>query len=1307
MASPRLLINCANATYAANYLQGSDTLSEQSHYTVIVDTLEIQPLQQGLGQTACLNFIASDGYTRSLNTTLLSIEDKGVIGANHADKGTCKRRYQLTLGARITLLDGSQHSRIFIDTNLCDILTLLLAGAGYHEGQISFTLATALPVLGQCVQAMESNKAFFNRLLRQYGLFYWFNSTGSDSGIVISDNNSSSPYLERGLLQVHHGVGFNPENFSSQQVSDLAAQGFVGFTQCQYTTQIKLGIASAVSNEYRLEGENLAPNNFAQPVSLTSGQAANVAQHQSQALNRFEQVITLTGNVPDIFAGCSFSLHDTSGINASGDYICISVLHVCQQPSDETSQDGLSKYHCVVKAIPRSQPFKLPFEAFVPLPMVFSAKVESISSAATLTDSGDYFTKANFDETARQPLTGTQPLRKLVNYACANQPQATGWHFPMVDNSQVLIGCLNNDPSQAYLIGFDMNEEQPAVVNSENHFHNRLLSRSGHELRFDDDDIIPTIILQTLGGEHYLELNAHTEGQQYIKWLSRLGTISFHAADKLLFSTELGNIDVRIGGYQHIDAKKSVSISVEADNIIKKDSLDIQSATHISHTAKKILAKSNGGTSFLTERSLNAAANSNIIWQSEQGEITISAPLGSTLVNADGNISITGTGSGDITLFNQEGMIKLGSNGNVELIGKDILTLKGQMITFDGDVAYDIESPISASEPSAGQPPTVGRIANFSLGGGSIDGTTQALELEYFYDTGEPVEDIAFEVCDATGKIHQGTLVDGLAVLGGIPVGQYEINYLATNDDDEQALIALRTNFKQHLNSMLAEIRTKAAIEDALFEQQSLFTQWAIQLGATMTGVYEGGESLVTGVADIVVLAVDINIQVYSACYDVINSLARGDIAAVKLQLETILAHSEKSLQGLTDAFELLVTIIEDEETRNALASFPGDYLDAHSFVEKHRIGGIFLFEILLAVLTAGVGSAVSAASKSKHVVKASKSLNAIADILKRKRLNIKKPHALSSAQPKAIAKIDKPIAELTVQKNRIQDSQTSHVKSAFAANILSKKSIFNNFDEIQSALAASRRQLIKTGKYQSKYTPTEMEYLVQQGKLEERYVVTLQKKKSSDNVVGFKRDSSRTTTWTTTVDQLENADSDPKLISDLNGMHYDPKAEYELIIIDQGKYYQTDGGLTFIPTYKNTAKLGKAEFTKDFSPEQIDHVMSPEYSKEYSNLMDEYKAKGLNPYSKDDIKDYIDDKFINNPEGKSNFKARHEFTLEIGTNEHFSGDGLTKTNGESGFLLKGQHGTLETITFEKSPATIAELEAKGAIIRLPAKPIN
>ncbi|WP_343817921.1 contractile injection system protein, VgrG/Pvc8 family, partial [Colwellia asteriadis] len=489
MATPRLLVTCANTVYAANYLQGSDTLSEKSHYTVIVDTLDITTLQQGLGQPACLNFIASDGYARPLNLTLLAIEDKGLIGANLAQRDSLKRRYQLTLGPRLALLDQQQHSRIFIDVNLTDLLVKLLSDAGYHEGQVSFTLATPPPHLSQCVQAMESNAAFFNRLLRQYGLFYWFDSVGDDAGIVISDNNSSSPYLERGLLQVHHGSGFSADIVPSQSVSDIAAQGFVGFTQCQYTTQVSQGLASAISADYRLEGEDLTAHNYAQPVSLTADAASTVAQHQSQALNIFEQVITLTGNVPDIFAGCSFSLHDTSGINASGDYLCINVEHFCQQPSDETSQDGLSKYYCVVSAIPRSQPFKLPFEEFAPLPMVFSAKVESITASATLTDTGEYFTKLGFDQSAQAPLTSTKPLRRLVNYACANQPHATGWHFPLIDNTQVLIGCLNNDPSQAYLLGFDMNDDQPAVVNSENHWYNRLISRSGHELRFDDDDI--------------------------------------------------------------------------------------------------------------------------------------------------------------------------------------------------------------------------------------------------------------------------------------------------------------------------------------------------------------------------------------------------------------------------------------------------------------------------------------------------------------------------------------------------------------------------------------------------------------------------------------------------------------------------------------------------------------------------------------------------------------------------------------------------------------------------------------------------
>jgi len=1274
LTSPRLLITCANANYAANYLKGSDTLSDQTQYVVIVDTLNTQPLQQGLGQTVCLTFVASDSYTRTLNTTLLAIEDKGLIGANRQQQNTLKRRYQLTLGSRLSLLDNTQHSRIFIETELSEILSSILSGAGYHSDQIKFSLASSLPLLDQCVQAMESNLAFFKRLLRQYGLFYWFDSTGSDAGLVISDNNSSSPYLARGLLQVHHGDGFNSERSSSQLVSDNSTKGFVGFTQCQQSTQMKTGLASATANDHRLAGEDLAAHNFAQPVSNKADQASKVAQYQSQALNRFEQVLILTGNVPDIFAGCSFSLSDNSGINVSGDYLCIAVEHHCQQPSDETSQDGLSKYHCVVKAIPRSQAFKLPFDAFPPLPMVFSAKVESLSPLPTLTDSGEYFTRLNFDKTANEPMNNSQSLRKLVNYACAHQPQATGWHFPLAHDAQVLIGCLNNDPSQAYLIGFDMNEEQPSIVNAENAFHNRILSRSGHELRFDDDEKIPNVILQTLGSEHYLELNATTQGQHFIQWISRLGSISLHAAKELSLATDEGDIAVNVGGYQHVDAKEGISFEVAGNAIT------IQSATHVQQTAQNIALDAEENITLLTGRSIKTAANSKIMLQAEQGDLTISAPQGSTVINANGNISIEGTGSGDITLFNQGGMIKLDSGGNVELIGKDVLTLNGQMVTLDGEVSYDNQSPTTASEPNVPSPNTIGRIAGLGLSQNEeLNAETTSLELSYFDNQGNPVEDIEFEVIDNTGSKYLGQLQSGIATLDNLPIGQYEINYLGTSSTEENKLVELRNTFKKHLANMLVEIREKAAQQDALFEQESLFTQWCIQTGAAMTGVYQGGKSLVTGIADLVTLAIDVNIQVYSACFDVINSISRGDQQALKLQLETILANSEKTASSLTEAFELLVTIMEDEETRDALANFPEQYFNAHSFVDKHRIGGIFLFEILLAILTAGAGSAVSAASKSKHLSKANKSLNDIAELLKRKRLNKKQTHALETTNTRAVAKIEKSSNKLEAPKFK----RLPHPVS---------------LDDALNRLKLARQNIMKHG-YRAKYSDDELLTMAQAGKVaNERFHVRIMdanylEYKGKPGALGQAFDGTSghgAKYWSTTFDQLEDADSDPKLISLKLGLDYDPNKSFVMVLVDTEKAKEIADTHSMIPTFDNLGTFTKQELPNNYTAAEIDKLMTPNFQAQYSKLYKEALNSGFmeTEWDANGALKYLNNS-VDDPELLKLMKKRLKMQNDLGNNQHFLGNGLTKT------LLpnNGQYGAVETFNFERKFINLKEFD--------------
>ncbi|GAA0824238.1 hypothetical protein GCM10009111_34870 [Colwellia asteriadis] len=374
-----------------------------------------------------------------------------------------------------------------------------------------------------------------------------------------------------------------------------------------------------------------------------------------------------------------------------------------------------------------------------------------------------------------------------------------------------------------------MNDDQPAVVNSENHWYNRLISRSGHELRFDDDDIIPNIILQTLGGEHYLELNAHTEGRHYIKWLARVGSISFEAAEDVRFSAghPEGNIDMSIGGYQRIDAKSSVDITVNADQITKRNSLEIQSGTHVNHTAKNILLESRGTTSLLTERSISAVANQNILWQSEQGNLSITAPVGSTLLNADGDIRIEGTGSGDIILFNEGGMIKLDSGGNVELIGSDVLTLSGQVVTLDGEVAYDIESPVSASAPSAAQPPAITRVSSFNLTKYGTTPPAQDIELEYIYQDGEPVQEAPYTLILNDGTTIEGTLdTSGKANLSGMPPGQYTVQY----GEDARDYTPIENTTP---NPLYGQITPKAAIEMVESGDTSLLSEaGAIAAGA-------------------------------------------------------------------------------------------------------------------------------------------------------------------------------------------------------------------------------------------------------------------------------------------------------------------------------------------------------------------------------------------------------------------------------------------------------------------------------------------
>ena len=293
-----------------------------------------------------------------------------------------------------------------------------------------------------------------------------------------------------------------------------------------------------------------------------------------------------------------------------------------------------------------------------------------------------------------------------------------------------------------------------------------------------------------------------------------------------------------------------------------------------------------------------------------------------------------------------------------------------------------------------------------------------SLTLEYFYDNDRPIQEVDFEVLDSIGNSHKGVLQSGISTLEGLPEGRCEITYFGISETEERELKQLRQDFKHHLNNMVAEAKENSIRENALFEQESFLKQWAIEVGARATGLIDGAQSLISGIADLASLSIDVHIALLDASTEIFQAIRHGDVNTLKQHIETILQHSNKQLAVLQEAYDVLVFVLEDKDTRNTLAQFPFDYIDAHSHVEKKRMLGIFAFEILFAVLTGGTGTVASTASKSKHVIKANKVLKDIKNIQKRRRLNNKQSQILELGNNKAVTKVESKELKLSPPKS-------------------------------------------------------------------------------------------------------------------------------------------------------------------------------------------------------------------------------------------------------------------------------------------------
>jgi hypothetical protein len=74
---------------------------------------------------------------------------------------------------------------------------------------------------------------------------------------------------------------------------------------------------------------------------------------------------------------------------------------------------------------------------------------------------------------------------------------------------------------------------------------------------------------------------------------------------------------------------------------------------------------------------------------------------------------------------------------------------------------------------------------------------------------------------------------------------------------------------------------------------------------------------------------------------------------------------------------------------------------------------------------------------------------------------------------------------------------------------------------------------------------------------------------------------------WSTTFDQIENADTDPKRIAESLGLDYDPSKEYKLAVIDTADAAKYGDSHTIIPTHEKLGEFAASEL-KDIPKDKI-----------------------------------------------------------------------------------------------------------------------
>ncbi|WP_312972632.1 type VI secretion system tip protein VgrG [Atlantibacter sp.] len=680
----RLDIPSCTASLDVEEFSGNEFMSELYHYDVIFTSINKNiSSAQLLSKPATLTMGTGPlmGLTGEKVVHGVVTHFKRISGSN--DQAT----YQIIIEPFLSLLRKQFRThRFFVNKSVPEVVTEVLQDHGLKGWEYEFTLKADYPKREQINQYQENDLAFIERLLAEVGIFYFFTLQPDTQTEVVHFADKQSAWTFGKTLPLNSPSGMN----------DNAVDSVWGVNVRHNVVE-----RSVTANDYNhREAQNIL---MSVPADMTRGDGEGVTygdvyHYRPRHLERGDKInpTAETGNFWARLEHERFLSNQTTVSGSSNDARLspAQVLTISEQTEPPTlpseTENGIiitrtgyiaSRKDALIvmwEGMPyyenrcwRPAAKKRPVVSGTLMARVTSAKANDIY--AWQDASGMYRVKFDADRDDKRQGMESMPVRFAKPYG----GDKYGFHFPLIQGTEVAIAFHEGDPDRPYIAHALHDSRHVDHVTELNSTRNVIRTAGLNKLRMEDKRGEEHVKLSTeYGGKTQLNLGHNVDASRSLrgegaelrtdKWVAvRGGAGVFISADKQPFASD-----------QMLSMKEAVAQLENALSIARSlsDAAEGAQAYPADIQSQKLL------TDALTE-----LAQPGMVLNAPQG-ISISSPEGVRVSSGSASVGIVAQNNADISavkrftvaageaismLARKTGMKLFAAKGKVEIQAQD------------------------------------------------------------------------------------------------------------------------------------------------------------------------------------------------------------------------------------------------------------------------------------------------------------------------------------------------------------------------------------------------------------------------------------------------------------------------------------------------------------------------------------------------------------------------------------------------------------------------------------------------------------